>query len=210
MFKTKRDFALLTRLLACILSIGYAGPANAEEESIHASIGTSVRSPMGWVQFCRDHSAECSTTKTMPRAIVMTQEAWNDLLRVNRQVNEKIKPITDMDHWGTIEKWSYPTDGYGDCEEYVLQKRKILMSAGWPRESLLITVVHDKNDEGHAVLTVVSDKGDFILDNESSQILRWDATGYRYVKRQSQSDSNEWVALGTLAPTPATATTHGL
>jgi len=208
MLEKKRHFTLLGRLLGCILSIGCATSANAAEVLVHANIGSAVRSPMGWVQFCQDHSAECNTARTTPRVVVMTQVAWNDLLRVNRQVNATIKPITDMDHWGTIEKWSYPTDGYGDCEEYVLQKRKILMSAGWPRESLLITVVHDKNDEGHAVLTVVSDKGDFVLDNESSQILRWDATGYRYIKRQSQSDSNEWVALGTPAATSATATTH--
>ena len=48
--------------------------------------------------------------------------------------------MTDMDHWGVIEKWSLPTDGYGDCEDYVLMKRKMLIDAGWPREALLITV----------------------------------------------------------------------
>ncbi len=32
-----------------------------------------------------------------------------------------------MDHWGVIEKWSYPEDGYGDCEDYALLKRRMLM-----------------------------------------------------------------------------------
>jgi len=27
----------------------------------------------------------------------------------------------------------------GDCEDYVLLKRKMLIDAGWPREALLIT-----------------------------------------------------------------------
>ena len=114
--------------------------------------------------------------------------------------------MTDMDHWGVVERWNYPDDGYGDCEDYVLQKRKMLMQAGWPREALLITVVRDKNNDGHAVLTVKSDKGEYVLDNQTDDIVLWSDTGYRFVKRQSQSDPNVWVALGEPRPVPLTAT----
>ena len=110
-----------------------------------------------------------------------------------------------MDHWGVIEKWSLPTDGYGDCEDYVLLKRKMLIDAGWPREALLITVVRDKKGEGHAVLTVKSDKGEFVLDNQNEDVVAWTETGYRFVKRQSQSDPNVWVSLGDSRPAVATA-----
>ena len=72
----------------------------------------------------------------------------------------------------------------------MLLKRRMLMEAGWPREALLITVVRDKKGEGHAVLTVKTDKGEFILDNQEEDILLWSETGYRFVKRQSQSDPN--------------------
>ena len=115
---------------------------------------------------------------------------------MNLFVNSHVKPMTDMEHWGVVERWNYPDDGYGDCEDYVLQKRKLLMQAGWPREALLITVVRDKHGDGHAILTVKTDKGEFILDNQNDQILLWSDTGYRFVKRQSQSDPNVWVALG--------------
>ena len=71
----------------------------------------------------------------------------------------------------------------------MLLKRRMLMQAGWPREALLITVVRDKKGDGHAVLTVKTDKGEFILDNQDEQILLWSETGYRFVKRQSQSQS---------------------
>ncbi len=131
---------------------------------------------------------------------MLTQAAWRDLLRVNLWVNGTVQPMTDMEHWGVIEKWSLPTDGYGDCEDYVLMKRKILVDAGWPREALLITVVRDRNGEGHAVLTVKTDKGEFILDNENENILAWTETGYRFVKRQSQTDPNVWVSLGDGRP----------
>jgi predicted transglutaminase-like cysteine proteinase len=34
-----------------------------------------------------------------------------------------------------------------------------------------------------------------VLDNLSDEIRAWDATGYRFVKRQSQEDPNVWVGL---------------
>ena len=152
--------------------------------------------------------SECRGGTSQPRDIVMSQTAWRDLVRVNKWVNETIKPITDMDHWGVVEKWSLPTDGYGDCEDYVLLKRKMLIDAGWPREALLITVVRDKKGEGHAVLTVKSDKGEFVLDNQNETVLAWTDTGYRFVKRQSQSDPNVWVSLGDGRPAVATASSR--
>jgi predicted transglutaminase-like cysteine proteinase len=104
-----------------------------------------------------------------------------------------------------VEHWSYPDDGYGDCDNYVLLKRKMLIEAGWPREALLITVVRDRNGDGHAVLTVKSSKGEFILDNQTQDILLWFETGYQFVKRQSQTDPNTWVSLGDLRSTAVTA-----
>src|SRR6195952_2747496 len=149
-----KRFAIAGMLLAM------ATTAKAGSEVLYASLGDSTRSPIGWIEFCTDNPGECRGGASQPRDIVMTQIVWKDLLRVNRWVNETIKPMTDMDHWGVIEKWSLPTDGYGDCEDYVLLKRKMLIDAGWPREALLITVVRDKKGEGHAVLTVKSDKGE--------------------------------------------------
>ena len=34
-----------------------------------------------------------------------------------------------------VERWKFPGDGYGDREDYVLQKRKMVIQAGWPREA---------------------------------------------------------------------------
>jgi predicted transglutaminase-like cysteine proteinase len=70
----------------------------------------------------------------------------------------------------------------------------------------LITVVLDENREGHAVLTVVTNKGDYVLDNRRMEILRWDQTGYLYLKRQSQPAANEWVSLQKSAPQIIVAT----
>ena len=196
-------------LAAIAILLGMCAQANAgDDRPMYASLGEVTRAPIGWIGFCADNPEECRGGPTQARDIVMSQAAWRDLNMVNNWVNETVKPMTDMDHWGVIEKWSLPTDGYGDCEDYVLMKRKMLIDAGWPREALLITVVRDKKGEGHAVLTVKSDKGEFILDNQSESILPWTETGYRFVKRQSQSDPNVWVSLGDAHPAVSTASSR--
>jgi predicted transglutaminase-like cysteine proteinase len=149
-----------------------------------------------------------ASTATALHEFTLSPGAWKDLVRVNNWVNQTIKPLTDLEHWGVVERWSYPDDGYGDCEDYVLLKRRMLIESGWPREALLVTVVRDKKEEGHAVLTVTTDKGDYVLDNQTAHILLWSKTGYHFVKRQSQFNPNVRVSLDDLRPTLATATSH--
>ncbi len=180
----------------------------AEERPLFISVGEATRAPIGWVEFCVEYDPECKTRPSTARDVVLSGQAWKDLVHVNQWVNTNVKPMTDMEHWGVVERWNYPDDGYGDCEDYVLQKRKMLIQAGWPREALLITVVRDKNGDGHAILTVKTDKGEYILDNQTNDVLLWSDTGYRFVKRQSQSDPNVWVSLGEPRVTPATASSH--
>jgi predicted transglutaminase-like cysteine proteinase len=180
----------------------------ASERALFVSVGAASRAPIGWIEFCAEHARECDTKAVEPRDVVLTTKAWKDLVRINKWANDTVKPITDLEHWGVVERWNYPNDGYGDCEDYVLLKRRMLMQAGWPRQALLITVVRDKRGDGHAVLTVKTDKGEFILDNQNEDVLLWSDTGYRFVKRQSQNDPNNWLALGDSRPAPATATSR--
>ena len=166
------------------------------------SFGNSLP-PIGYVTFCREHEAECRPSGQYAGRVQLTAQKRNELERVNRYVNQSVSPVTDLDLYGKVEVWTYPS-GKGDCEDYVLLKRRLLIKAGWPREALLITVVRDRKDEGHAVLTVKTDHGEFILDNQAEAVLPWFETGYRFVKRQSQKDPNVWVSLSDPRPAPAT------
>jgi predicted transglutaminase-like cysteine proteinase len=65
-----------------------------------------------------------------------------------------------------------------------------------------MTVVIDEKGEGHAVLTLITDRGDFILDNKTSAVQSWRQTGYTFIKRESQ-DTQAWVSLGR-ATSPVT------
>ena len=196
-------------ILAAALAVASAAlggaAAKASDRPVHVSTGETTRAPIGWIEFCNEHPKECNTPASQPRDAVLTPKAWRELVRINKSVNEAIKPVTDLEHWGVVERWSFPDDGKGDCEDYVLLKRRMLMQAGWPREALLITVVRDKKGEGHAVLTVRTDRGDFILDNQVEDILHWTEAGYRFVKRQSQADVSVWVDLDDPRPAISTA-----
>jgi predicted transglutaminase-like cysteine proteinase len=204
-FLTAKSGTVLFTVLAASISSALR-PVAGSERLAHAPASEVTQPPPGWLEFCARQPGECDDTTTAPRNIVLSRRAWIDLVRVNKWVNETVKPLSDLEHWGLVERWSYPDDGYGDCEDYVLLKRRMLIQAGWPREALLVTVVRDTNDDAHAVLTVSTDNGDYILDNQNDDVLFWSKTGYRFVKRQSQSNGNVWVSLGGPQPASITAT----
>ncbi len=179
-----------------ILSAGAAYAGNVQHASLSGM--QQVNPPIGWVQFCQDYGEYCEVPVLEARDVVLEESNWKELLRINAAVNREIEPVTDMEHWGVPEHWDIPTDGKGDCEDYALEKRRRLMKAGWPRQALLMTVVRDKHGDGHAILTVKTDRGDFILDNQEAKVLLWADTGYKFIKRQSQEDPNRWVGLGNV------------
>jgi predicted transglutaminase-like cysteine proteinase len=179
-----------------------------ELRPLFVATGSTARPPIGWLQFCNDNPQECAVEPQSPTDATLTTQRWRELVRINRLVNSAIKPMTDMDQYGVVEKWTYPDSGYGDCEDYVLLKQRLLLEAGWPRQALLITVVRDVRGDGHAVLTVRTDRGEFILDNQNSEILLWSETQYRFVKRQAQTNPNVWVSLGDNRPFHATASSR--
>ncbi|MGO9686857.1 MAG: transglutaminase-like cysteine peptidase [Beijerinckiaceae bacterium] len=170
----------------------------------YAPIGGETTVPYGWLDFCGRRPNECNVPILPAVDVRLTATTQQILDQVNREVNAYIKPVSNLDHWGTIiDHWDYPIDGRGDCKIYALFKRKLLMEAGFPRQALLMTIVRDHNDQGHAILTVKTDKGEFILDNLTNDIKIWDATGYRFVKRQAQENPNVWLAIAAAAKTAA-------
>lgn len=155
--------------------------------------------PIGFVRFCAANPDECSGSFADPGRLVMSAERWSLVLEVNSYVNSKIAPVSDQDLYGEAERWAIPTDA-GDCEDYVLLKKRYLEGLGFPAEALPITVLLDEKGEGHAVLTLLADSGDFVLDNRRDEVLRWNETHYRFLKRQSSADPRAWVALDREKP----------
>ncbi len=157
---------------------------------------SDAKAPWGWTDFCTRHEDECNLPDAPVTSIALTADNWKLITSTNVIVNTAIREATDQEVYGVPERWEYPTSGAGDCEDFALEKRKQLINAGLPRQSLLMTVVTDENGFGHAILTVRTTNGDFELDNRTDRILAWEATGYDFVKQQAQDNPNHWVRLG--------------
>ena len=167
--------------------------------------GGPAGSTPAWMEFCRRQPQECAVDVSEPLILSLNHELWLTILEVNERANRTILPVTDQDHWGEVDRWDYPNDGLGDCEDIQLLKRKLLIEAGVPRRALRMTVVVDEQGADHAVLMVRTDQGEFILDNKRDAVLAWHQTGYHYVKREGD-ESAAWVWLGAQVTSTVTAT----
>jgi predicted transglutaminase-like cysteine proteinase len=177
-----------------ILAVASLITLNSASAAPSMDIGGPTSQPIGHYEFCKLNPAECLVKSANVAPFHLTKDSWRMIFAVNQAVNTRIRPATDLDIYNKDEVWSYPIR-FGDCEDYVLLKRRALMDKGIPTGDVLITVVRKPDGEGHAVLTVRTDRGDFILDNLNEEVLNWESTGYRYLKRQSSEHSGRWVTI---------------
>lgn len=189
--------ATLSLTLPSIASENHAA-TNVEALALFTNAFGETLPPIGYVNFCASHKAECDgysvSEKLSSDRMGMSPDRWNMLYQVNTYVNGKIKPVSDQQLYGKVEFWTYPTTA-GDCEDFVLLKKRALEKLGIAAKSLQITVVLDERGEGHAVLTAATEEGDYILDNRRNDILLWNDTNYTFLKRQSAENPRQWVAL---------------
>jgi len=194
---------------AAFAFIGFAGAVSAQSVDFTNAAFTPVSQqatsvPVGAAEFCQRFPGDCRPNATVVPAAPLTDASWNQLLQVNAYFNANIVPVTDEQLYGVNEFWTYP-NGYGDCEDIALAKRRQLIENGWSPSDLLIAVVRQRNGEGHAVLMVRTDRGDLVLDNQDGTIRVWTDSPYHFLKRQSQQDPSRWVDIYDQRPTVVAA-----
>lgn len=195
MFAHNKGMAVLLGAMFALL--GFAASAQAFDTSNVAFIQTSASAtsiPVGHAEFCKSRPAECQINANPVGAVSLTENLWQQLQAVNTHFNQTIVAVTDNELYQVAEFWTYP-NGYGDCEDFALAKRRELINAGWPASTLLMSVVKQANGEGHAVLLVRTDRGDLVLDNQVGTIDLWSQTPYKFIKRQSQANAGQWVDM---------------
>jgi predicted transglutaminase-like cysteine proteinase len=189
---------LRAALLGAILALAaFVAPVQAQDATNIAFIQTSTTAtsiPVGHLKFCKSRPEECRANVNPVATVPLDDQRWQQLLNVNAYINQTVTPVTDQDLYQVSEFWTYP-NGYGDCEDYALAKRRELINAGWPASTLLMTVVKQANGEGHAVLLVRTDRGDLVLDNQVGSVDLWSQTPYQFIKRQSQANAGQWVDM---------------
>lgn len=176
--------------------------------------GTPTKAaPPGFISFCSRFLDQCIGSSNGARIVHLDLLAQAALKTVTRSVNREIFPEDDGPHYGRAEYWDIPTDGYGNCKDYALTKRKRLIDAGFPERALRLAIVVTPRENRHVVLTVATDRGDLVLDNLNNDVKPWIEVGYRWLERQDASGGLGWVtfpadvdiaaaALATPVPTP--------
>lgn len=196
-------------LSAATVLAGLTAPANASINfSEHPSAptvnrmveGKRVTAPFAYLVFCRKAQSECRKGKTTGVA-QMNKARWKELRQVNTRFNRSIQPVSDLDQYGKIDVWRIGVKR-GDCEDYAMSKRQQLIAKGWSPSNLLLSVILDTKGGPHAVTIVRTSEGDFILDNLTSKIRKWDVTGYTYLKRQSVENPRIWMSVLNGSPQP--------
>lgn len=191
-------FRSKTRLVAAAFLLASASTSFAQASTSMETTGFTTQ-PIGHYDFCKAKPRECQKSAGRKSPETLTRAMWSSIVNINNKVNTTVRPLTDMEIWGREEVWSYP-GAVGDCEDFVLLKRSMLMDAGISPANLLVTVVRQANGDGHAVLTVRTDRGEFILDNLVGEIRDWRDTEYEYLKRQSSEHAGRWVSINDNRP----------
>jgi predicted transglutaminase-like cysteine proteinase len=193
----KNKFAAQVVAIA-LLALGMVLPATAASVDLSnpafAQTAGPTSIPIGHSEFCKTRRSECGAYKKVVEVEELSEARWRKLVAINDRFNRDIVPVSDKDLYQVDELWTYP-DGYGDCEDIALAKRRALIADGWDASALLMAVVRQENGQGHAVLMVRTDRGDLVLDNQDGMVKLWADTPYKFLKRQSQADAGQWVDI---------------
>ena len=142
------------------------------------------KAPLGYQLMCLKTPSECKGGGSA--SVKATSDIMSQLTKVNSKVNRSIRPRNDSG----ADVWSAGARS-GDCEDYVLAKRRALIKAGLPASSLRIAYVKTRRGEGHAILVVKTSKGDYVLDNLNTSVRPLSQSGYRIIS-QSGANPMKW------------------
>ncbi len=129
---------------------------------------------------------------------VVRDKGFNDKLSfVNSTVNRLIAYKKDSLVYGEFDYWAKPLEilerRAGDCEDFAILKMTALQRAGIPAQSMSLVILQDrKRNFFHAVLSVSTSGGTFILDNLSNNVLR-DGDLPDYQPLYSVSTNRAWI-----------------
>ncbi|WP_297105355.1 transglutaminase-like cysteine peptidase [uncultured Devosia sp.] len=141
--------------------------------------------PLSMQYFCAKNRSECRSGGS--GQVTMTPDLMAMLKQVNVHVNRAIRPKVDVS-----DNWSLnPTAG--DCEDYVISKRSMLIRHGVSAGSLRIAYTHTRRGEPHAVLVVRTSQGDYVLDNLNNSVKTLRASGYN-IRSMSGPNPMRWTA----------------
>jgi predicted transglutaminase-like cysteine proteinase len=123
-------------------------------------------------------------------------QRWRELNQINATVNFGIVSETSTRSLRDYDWSIFPYNG--NCADYAVTKRHLLLQFGWPSSSLLLAeVIVRTTGEHHLVLLAREAHDVFVLDNLDRLVMRLDETLSRYalVRVQSDQDPRLWTRM---------------
>lgn len=155
-------------VMAAMLPLVLVGPVQASYPGVDAGgeawllQQAQTRAPIAFRVFCIQNPSQCAPAGEAQ--VDLDGPTFDMLQLVNLRVNGSIRPSREPG-----DRWQINV-AVGDCEDFALTKRAQLIAAGLPVGALRIAVGRTRQGEGHAVLVVRTDKGDFVLDNRFNSV----------------------------------------
>lgn len=117
---------------------------------------------------------------------------YNVAQRINSQVNASVTYKTDLAQFEVPEFWQ-EAGKFGDCEDYALLKRALLLEQGWSSDKLNLCCCWVETGGYHCVLLVDTDKGFYILDNRYAWPMTPKSLPYKWDK--ALREDGKWYEL---------------
>src|SRR6266436_654889 len=126
------------------------------------------------LRMCEENRASCQSPAAVQfLALVESGRSLQGRARlgeINRAINLKLTPKSDLALYGEEDVWSPPLAtfaiGAGDCEDYAIAKFVALQEAGVSPDDLRIVILRDdRREEDHAVVAARLDGNWLMLDN---------------------------------------------
>lgn len=121
---------------------------------------------------------------------------WAELTAVNAEINARPYRV-DLERYGRLDHWTPIDAAGGDCEDYAIAKQLALLGRGWPLAALRLATCWVETGGFHAVLTVDTADGTYVLDNRFTEPMPWEVLrrrGYRFDRRQA-AQGRGWVQV---------------
>lgn len=175
------------RMLATMYCV-CSQPAYSNYESL------AVAPPFPFSQFCIQYPEDCQNHDDRRiRNFRSSIQRWWDLAQINSTVNSGITPRGRPSSGRDAEWQIFPYEG--NCGDYAVTKRHLLLRSGWPSSALLLAeVVIRANGEHHLVLLVREGRAVLVLDNLSPVVMPLVDALDRYVivRAESGIDPQRW------------------
>ena len=186
--------AMLALFTLCVITLFSIRPSLSVERAskpAYMPLGHALVAPFSFYKFCERKPTRCVPSQEV-RQITLDTEIRQNFEDVQRGVNRSLSGL---------EKWNDDATR-NDCTDYALTKRSRLLDMGYPSSALLIAVAFVPSEEAHLLVVVVTDRGDFVLDNLRATVVRWDQLPYRWVMRSTPQDPKTWQAILPLVTGP--------